>query len=125
MRLYVDIILSGRDFSPPQTEALCGVSFKKAVCAGDWNARLGCKEDEGYAVLSSEGSGSGAESAIDCALTEYEKIFTAGEERLGIERSDFWLYIECLQNSFTLETSRLAKISCFFSKMNITYIQEN
>ena len=65
-----------------------------------------------------------SDALIDNLLSEYEKLSTIGEEKLGIDYKEFNLYVECLQNSFTIDTSQFIKIGRFFPKVNITYIQE-
>ena len=123
MKTYIDIILSGKNFDPYYVTEQSGISFSKTSKKGDFNKRLNCLEKNGYAVLCSQESKS-VEIVIDSILSDYEKILKIGEEKLGIDYKEFNLYIECLQNSFTIDTLSLVKISKYFSKINITYIQE-
>lgn len=123
MKVYIDIVLSGKNFNPNKVASLCDISFSKVINKGDFNKRLNRVEDESYAILSSSDTEC-SEALIDNILFEYEKISTIGEKNLGIDYKEFDLYIECLQNSFTINTSLFIKINRFFSKLNITYIQE-
>ena len=123
MKVYIDIVLSGKNFNPNEVATLCGLSFSKAINKGDFNNRLNHEETEDYAILSSADA-EFSEALIDNLLSEYEKLSTIGEEKLGIDYKEFNLYVECLQNSFTLNTSQFIKIGRFFPKVNITYIQE-
>ncbi len=123
MKVYIDIVLSGENFNPTKVSSLYNISFSKLINKGDFNRRLNRKETDGYAILSSSDTDF-SETLINKILIEYEKIFNAGEEKLGIDYKEFNLYVECLQNSFTIDTSLFVKINRFFSKVNITYIQE-
>ena len=109
MKMYVDIILSGENFNPSEISERYNTVFRKTA--------------EGYAVISS-GDFDFSETSIDYALSEYETLFNAGEKKLGISHKEFWLYVECLQNSFAIDTMQFVKINKFFPKINITYIQE-
>lgn len=122
MKFYVDIVLSGENFNPFQVSEQTKIVFRNPSKKGDYNNRLKCTEKEGYGILSSNDADY-SEKAIDSVLLEYEKLCRAGEEKLGIENKEFNLYIECLQNSFTIDTAHFIKINHYFSKINITYIQ--
>jgi len=123
MKIYVDIVLSGEKFNPFLLSEQYNIVFRKAYKKGDYNKRLKCCEKSGYAILSSKELNSD-EKVIESILSEYETIFRIGEKELGIEYKEFNLYIECLQNSFTLNTLYLVRINKFFPEMNVTYIQE-
>ncbi len=123
MKVYVDIVLSGKNFNPNEVSSLYNVSFSEAINKGDFNTRLNCEETEGYAIMSSSDSDI-SDALIDNILSEYNKLASVGEEELGIDYKEFDLYVECLQSSFTISTSQFIKINHFFPKVNITYIQE-
>ena len=123
MKFYADIILSGENFNPFYVTEQYHINFSKALNIVVYNKRLKRHEKNGYAVLSSIELDS-IEKVINSILSEYEILLKIGEEKLGIEYKEFNLYIECLQNSFTIDTLSLARIKDYFTKINITYIQE-
>ena len=46
MKVYIDIVLSGKNFNPNEVATLCGLSFSKAINKGDYNNRLNHEETE-------------------------------------------------------------------------------
>ncbi|MBP3449053.1 MAG: hypothetical protein J6K22_01160 [Spirochaetaceae bacterium] len=123
MKYFVDIILQGKKFNPEEVSSILGINFRKFHKSGDYNKRLHCNEIEGYGILSSREELT-TEDVIDKTIFEYEKIYKLGEENLGIERKIFHLYVECLQNSFSLKTKYIKKICNYFSEMEITILEE-
>ena len=114
MKIYVDIILSGKKFNPLQISEMYNIQFKKAKKKGDYNSSLNCKEYEGYGILTSDGRGY-SESVIDIVLSDYEKLYNIGEEKLGIEYKEFNLYIEMLAEFFYNRNEKTCKNKQFFS----------
>ena len=37
MKVYIDIVLSGKNFNPNEVATLCGLSFSKAINKGEYN----------------------------------------------------------------------------------------
>ena len=123
MNVDIDIDLSGENFDPVKVGKLCNVSFREITKKGDWNPRLKRKYKNGYGTLSFSDVYI-SDSLIDKVVSEYGKIANIGEGKLGIEYKEIWLYVECLQNSFTVNTSHFVKLNKFFPDINITFIQE-
>ena len=123
MKYYVDIILQGKKFNPEEVSNTLGINFRKFHKPGDYNKRLNCKEIEGYGILSSNEDLT-TEDVIEKTISEYEKIYELGEEKVGIEEKMFHLYVECLQNSFSLKTKYMGKICNYFSEIEITILDE-
>lgn len=123
MKYYVDIILQGKEFNPEEVSNILGIKFRKFHKSGDYNERLKCNEIEGYGILSSREELT-TEDVIEKTISEYEEIYKLGEEKLGIEEKMFHLYVECLQNSFSLKTKYMKKICKYFSEIEITILDE-
>lgn len=123
MKYYVDIILQGKEFNPEEVSNILGIKFRKFHRSGDYNKRLKSNEIEGYGILSSREELT-TEEVIEKTISEYEEIYKLGEEKLGIEEKMFHLYVECLQNSFSLKTKYMKKICKYFSEIEITILDE-
>lgn len=123
MKYYVDIILQGKEFNPEEVSNILGIKFRKFHRSGDYNKRLKSNEIEGYGILSSREELT-TEEVIEKTISEYEEIYKLGEEKLGIEEKMFNLYVECLQNSFSLKTKYMKKICKYFSEIEITILDE-
>ena len=123
MKYYVDIILQGKKFNPEEVSNILGIKFRKFHKPGDYNKRLKCNEIEGYGILSSREELT-TEDVIEKTISQYEEIYKLGEENLGIEEKMFHLYVECLQNSFSLKTKYMKKICNYFSEIEITILDE-
>ncbi len=123
MKIYIDIILSGVKFYPQQVSNDYGINFRKCRMKGDYNSRTNTIEKEGYAILSSDDF-SDIDEVFERLFLQYDKLVKAGEDNLGIDYKEFHLYVEALQNSFTINTIYFKKICEYFSEINITYIEE-
>lgn len=123
MKYYVDIILQGKEFNPEEVSNILGIKFRKFHRSCDYNKRLKSNEIEGYGILSSREELT-TEEVIEKTISEYEEIYKLGEEKLGIEEKMFHLYVECLQNSFSLKTKYMKKICKYFSEIEITILDE-
>lgn len=123
MKIYIDIILSGKNFNPQQVSNDYNIKFRSYRMKGDCNPRTKNIEKEGYAILSSDDNFD-IDKQFEEILFQYDKIFKVGEEKIGIDNKEFNLYVETLQNSFSIDTKYLKKICTYFSKINITYIEE-
>ena len=68
-----------------------------------------------------------SENSILRLLAEYKKLHFIGEEILGIEEKEFWLYIETTQNSFTLKSFiySYSELNHFFPEIHITVGERN
>ena len=121
MKLYIDIILSGENFDPQKVSKDYDIIFRKYRKKGEYNSRVRNVEKEGYAILSSEEEDT-SEDIFKKILEQYDKLYKAGEKKLGIENKEFYLYVESLQNNFVLQTKYLKRICTYFSEINISYI---
>lgn len=123
MKFYVDIILHGEKFNPEYVSSVLGIYFRKFHKTGDYNKRLKCTEQEGYGILSLNENIT-TEDVIEKTIVEYEKIFNIGEEKFGITEKTFHLYVECLQNSFSLKSKFVKRICNYFPDFEITVLPE-
>ena len=82
MKVYIDIVLSGKNFNPTKVSKLYNISFSKVINKGDFNNRLKHEETEGYAILSASDT-EFSEALVENILSEYEKLTIIGEKKIG------------------------------------------
>ena len=70
---------------------------------GDCNPRTKKIEKEGYAILSSDDNFD-IDKQFEEILFQYDKIFKVGEEKIGIDNKEFYVYVETLESSVSIVT---------------------
>jgi hypothetical protein len=119
---YPEIILEGEFFSPHILVQKFSVYVEKATERGDYNRRLNKFESHGYCILRPEHNIDGTEAAIPYLLDQFEKIYTDGLEKNGIEEATFYLMISSLQYRTSIPCAYLQKISKYFKNFNISMV---
>ncbi|MEE3410228.1 MAG: hypothetical protein VZQ47_04755 [Treponema sp.] len=121
MKIFADIILSGKKFAPEMIMQLTGCVFTKHHKRGDLNPRLNSKEIEGYAVLTCDKDYT--EAVIEKVINQYKSIIAIDKSISGIENAEFNLCVETLQGSFTISSKYLALINEYFENVNIAVLE--
>lgn len=122
MNIYIDIILSGKNFDPEYYIKKYGVYFRNYNKRGDFNKRLKREELEGYGILTNNDDDT-SENVITKVISSYEKIYKEVNDEIDFREVN--LYFETLQNSFSVDLKYFCLLSQYFEKINITYLDEN
>ncbi|NLK45705.1 MAG: hypothetical protein GX297_03520 [Treponema sp.] len=126
LKFHPQIILYGENIKPREwsynnRNEFC--FFSQSDEKGDWDQRFGRYRTLGRAVIDVY-PGNNTRKSIEDIIKYYEKITEKGEEKLGIEKKEFILFIETETSlpSVTLDSKALALITSHFTELQISFI---
>ncbi len=126
VKFHPQIILYGENIKPREwsynnRSELC--FFSQSDEKGDWDQRFSRYRTLGRAVIDVY-PGNNSRKAISDIIQYYLKITEKGEEKLGIEKKEFILFVETETSlpSVNFDAQDLALISSHFPELQISFV---